>query len=105
MKISRIETTLINVPFVAPIRWSGGANEDWTRIIVRMWTDDGLMGLGETLGGSVTKTLIDTEIAPMFMGESRSTSRRCWRKRPSCRSISASAVIVRSLHSRSLAGI
>ena len=70
MKISRIETTLINVPFVAPIRWSGGANEDWTRIIVRMWTDDGLMGLGETLGGSVTKTLIDTEIAPMFMGES-----------------------------------
>ena len=70
MKISRIETTLISVPFVAPIRWAGGANEDWTRIIVRMWTDDGLMGLGETLGGSVTKTLIDTEIAAMFLGES-----------------------------------
>jgi len=70
MKISRIEATLINVPFVAPIRWSGGANEDWTRIVIRIWTDDGLMGIGETLGGSVTKTLIDTEIAPMFLGES-----------------------------------
>lgn len=70
MKISRIEATLISVPFVAPIRWSGGANEDWTRIIIQVFTDDGLVGLGETLGGSVTKTLIDTEIAPMFLGES-----------------------------------
>jgi glucarate dehydratase len=70
MKISAIEVTVVNVPFVAPIRWSGGANEDWTRLIIEMRTDDGLHGLGETLGGSVTKALIDTEIAPMFLGES-----------------------------------
>jgi glucarate dehydratase len=69
MKISEIKVTIVNVPFVAPIRWSGGANEDWTRLIVEMRTDDGLYGLGETLGGKVTKTLIDTEIAPMFLGE------------------------------------
>jgi len=69
MKISEIKVTIVNVPFVAPIRWSGGANEDWTRLVVEMRTDDGLVGLGETLGGSVTKTLIDTEIAPMFLGE------------------------------------
>ena len=60
---------MVNVPFVAPIRWSGGANADWSRLIVEMETDDGLTGLGETLGGSVTKALIDTEIAPMFLGE------------------------------------
>src|SRR5215468_4468759 len=35
-----------------------------------METDDGLVGLGETLGGTVAKALIDTEIAPMFLGES-----------------------------------
>jgi glucarate dehydratase len=70
MKISEIKVTVVNVPFVAPIRWSGGANEDWTRLIIEMRTDDGLHGLGETLGGSVTKTLIDTEITPMFLGES-----------------------------------
>ena len=69
MKISRIKVTAVNVPFVAPIRWSGGANEDWTRLIVEMETDEGLVGLGETLGGTVTKALIDTEIAPMFLGE------------------------------------
>jgi len=69
MKISRITATIVSVPFVAPIRWSGGANEDWTRIIVEMETADGHFGLGETLGGTVTKALIDTEIAPMFLGE------------------------------------
>jgi len=69
MKIARIIVSLVNVPFVAPIRWSGGANQDWTRIVVEMETDDGLVGLGETLGGSVTKALIETEIAPMFLGE------------------------------------
>jgi glucarate dehydratase len=69
MKISRIEVTVVNVPFVAPIRWSGGANADWTRLIIQMYTDEGLCGLGETLGGTVTKALIDTEIAAMFIGE------------------------------------
>jgi glucarate dehydratase len=69
MKIASIKVTAVNVPFVAPIRWSGGANADWTRLIIEMTTDDGLVGLGETLGGDVTKALIDSEIAPMFLGE------------------------------------
>ncbi len=69
MRIAAIEVTPVNVPFVAPIRWSGGANADWTRLIVQVRTDDGLEGLGETLGGGVTKALIDSEIAPMFLGE------------------------------------
>lgn len=69
MRISDIKVTVVNVPFVAPIRWSGGANTEWTRLVIEMRTDDGLYGLGETLGGSVTKALIDTEIAPMFLGE------------------------------------
>ena len=38
MKISKITVTLVNVPFFAPIRWSGGANADWTRIVVEMET-------------------------------------------------------------------
>ena len=70
MRIAEVKVTPVNVPFVAPIRWSGGANADWTRLVVELRTDDGLHGLGETLGGTVTKALIDSEIAPMFMGES-----------------------------------
>ncbi|HEX4570468.1 MAG TPA: hypothetical protein VH184_08580, partial [Dongiaceae bacterium] len=69
MRISRIEVLVVNVPFVAPIRWSGGANADWTRLVIRMHSDEGLVGLGETLGGEVTKALIETEIAAMFLGE------------------------------------
>jgi glucarate dehydratase len=69
LRITGVRATVVNVPFVAPIRWSGGANADWSRVIVEMTTDVGLTGLGETLGGSVTKALIDTEIAPMFIGE------------------------------------
>ena len=69
MKIARVDVSIINVNFVAPIRWSGGANEDWTRLVIELHTDDGLVGLGETLGGQVTAALIETEIAPMFLGE------------------------------------
>jgi glucarate dehydratase len=69
MKISKIEVTVVNLPFVAPIRWCGGANADWTRLIIQLHTDDGLCGLGETLGGTVTKALIESEIAAMFLGE------------------------------------
>jgi glucarate dehydratase len=69
LRITGVKVTVVNVPFVAPIRWSGGANADWSRVVVEMTTDAGLIGLGETLGGSVTKALIDTEIAPMFIGE------------------------------------
>ncbi|MBX6322646.1 MAG: hypothetical protein IRY94_12515 [Rhodospirillaceae bacterium] len=69
MRISSIVTTVVNVPFVAPLRWSGGVEDGWSRCIVEMHTDDGFVGLGETLGGDVTKLLIDTNLAPMFLGE------------------------------------
>src|ERR1700681_1002391 len=69
MKILAVKTTVVNVPFVAPLRWSGGVEDGWSRCIVEMTTDMGVVGLGETLGGDVTKLLIDTNVAPMFLGE------------------------------------
>lgn len=69
VKIARIRTTVVNVPFVAPLRWSGGVEDGWSRCIVEMETDDGLVGLGETLGGAGTKLLIDSDVGPMFLGE------------------------------------
>ena len=69
MKISRIKTTLVNIPFIAPLRWAGGVEDGWSRCIIEMETDNGLVGLGETLGGSPTKMIIDGDLAPMFLGE------------------------------------
>jgi len=68
MRIGRVKVTVVNVPFVAPLRWAGGVEDGWSRCIVEMETDDGLIGLGETLGGSTTKAIIQ-EIAPSFVGE------------------------------------
>jgi len=69
MKIRRITTTVVNIPFVAPLRWAGGVEDGWSRCIVQMETDDGLTGLGETLGGLATKAIIDGDVTPMFLGE------------------------------------
>ena len=49
MKISRVDVTVLNVPFVAPLRWAGGVEDGWSRCIVEVHTDDGLTGLGVTL--------------------------------------------------------
>lgn len=69
MRITKITTTVVNVPFVAPLRWSGGVEDGWSRCIVEVETDEGITGLGETLGGTPTKVIIDTDVAPMFRGE------------------------------------
>ena len=68
MRISEIEFHKVNIPFEAPLRWSGGVEDGWTRCIIRMRTDDGLEGIGETQGG--TPTLVQLEaIKEYFLGE------------------------------------
>jgi glucarate dehydratase len=68
VKISGIEVHKVNIPFEAPLRWSGGVEYGWTRCIIRMRTDDGLIGIGETLGG--TPTLVQMEsLQQYFLGQ------------------------------------
>lgn len=50
MKITRVKATAVNVPLKAPIRWSWGLRRATTRIIVQIETDEGITGLGETMG-------------------------------------------------------
>lgn len=50
MKITKVTATAVNVPLVAPIRWSWGIRRETTRLIVRIETDEGITGLGETMG-------------------------------------------------------
>lgn len=50
MKITEITATAVNVPLKAPIRWSWGLRKATTRIIVRIDTDEGICGYGETMG-------------------------------------------------------
>lgn len=50
MKISKVTATAVNVPLVAPIRWSWGVRKETTRLIIQIETDEGITGLGETMG-------------------------------------------------------
>jgi glucarate dehydratase len=48
MKITRIETIEVTVPIEAPLRFAYGVHIAFTRTIIKMHTDNGLVGLGET---------------------------------------------------------
>ncbi|MBI3961770.1 MAG: hypothetical protein HY335_03380 [Deinococcus sp.] len=53
MKISKVTVTAVNLPFAAPIRWAWGVRAGFTRNIVVVETDEGITGLGETLGAAM----------------------------------------------------
>lgn len=50
MRITNIKATAVNVPLAAPIRWSWGVRRETTRLIIQVETDEGICGLGETMG-------------------------------------------------------
>lgn len=50
MKITKITAVGVNVPLVAPIRWSWGMRRESTRLILQVETDEGIVGIGETMG-------------------------------------------------------
>ncbi len=51
MKIKTIRATPVNIPFVAPYRFSYGAIASLTKTIVELETEDGVIGLGECADG------------------------------------------------------
>jgi len=54
MKIVDLKTTPVTVPMEAPLRWSLGVERGTTRTILEVITDEGIVGIGETYGGSST---------------------------------------------------
>ncbi len=68
MQIERVETIRVNVPFEAPILWSQGYRNSTTRTIVRIYTDGGITGIGETRGDNGIEELI-REMGGKLKGE------------------------------------
>lgn len=54
MKIRAIRATPVNIPFVAPYRFSYGSIAALTKTIVEVETEDGVVGLGECADGDRT---------------------------------------------------
>lgn len=59
MKITDISATPVTVPMEAPLRWSMGIETGTTRSIIRLKTDEGLAGIGETYGGESTRQAVE----------------------------------------------
>jgi glucarate dehydratase len=57
MKITHIDIIPISIPLKAPIRWPWGCRVDACRTIIRLDTDTGLVGYGETMCGATIDIL------------------------------------------------
>lgn len=68
MRIEKIETIRVNVPFEAPILWSQGYRNSTTRTLVKVYTDAGITGIGETRGDNGIEEII-REMGSKLIGE------------------------------------
>lgn len=59
MRITDLKITPVNVPLEAPIRWPWGCRVETTRMIVQLMTDEGIVGLGETIGGEYMPVILE----------------------------------------------
>jgi glucarate dehydratase len=67
MRITDVETTIVSVPHLAPLRNSQGATPGTTRTIIRIYSDENIVGLGETVG-SAPKNVIDKNLRQIVVG-------------------------------------
>lgn len=51
MKIRSIKATPVNIPFVAPYRFSYGSIASLTKTVIELTTENGVTGLGECADG------------------------------------------------------
>src|SRR5262245_38321541 len=55
MKVIDVEVNPVTMPMEAPLRWSMGVETGTTRGIIRVTTDEGIVGIGETYGGNAVE--------------------------------------------------
>jgi glucarate dehydratase len=68
MKITDVRWTSAFIPIEAPLRYAFGSHPGFSRIIVEVETDEGLVGLGECYGGASREGQL-AEMRPLLMGE------------------------------------
>jgi len=67
MMITDVKPTTVNMPFSEDFSSSLGSHSGTTRTIVEVFTDQGIVGIGETLRGDATRRLIE-KITPDVIG-------------------------------------
>lgn len=70
MRITSISSSMVSVPYSIPTTWAKGTGSRTFNLIIRVETDEGLVGWGESVGPSVhnARNLIQRELAPLLTG-------------------------------------
>ncbi|HLJ88335.1 MAG TPA: enolase C-terminal domain-like protein [Candidatus Angelobacter sp.] len=68
MRITDVRWTPAYIPIEAPLRYAFGSHPGFSRIIVEVFTNEGLIGLGECYGGASREGQL-AEMAPLLIGE------------------------------------
>jgi len=68
MRITDVRWTPAYIPIEAPLRYAFGSHPGFSRIIVEVITDEGLIGLGECYGGPSREGQL-AEMRPQLIGE------------------------------------
>ncbi|PYI51290.1 mandelate racemase/muconate lactonizing enzyme family protein [Paenibacillus flagellatus] len=71
MKIIDVLTTPVLIPFKKPAKWSGGTRRNAPALIIRLLTDEGLIGLGECVGPTIPtiQAIVEKEFKPFLIGK------------------------------------
>ena len=83
MKISRVEALALNAKIDKPFRIATTTFKEVRALIVRVITDDGLVGIGESVVRSApkaTKYIVEDMLAPLILGEDPMNAAALWWK-------------------------
>ena len=71
MKIARIQTTPLALAFKEPYHWAGRVNHAAAVVLVEVETDDGLVGIGESVAAFPAEGTVAAQqgVAPLFVGQ------------------------------------
>ena len=71
MRITKIDTTAVRTPMREPLVWPGGTRHSASGLLVRIHTDEGLVGVGEAPGPTLPtiQTIIEHELVQFLLGQ------------------------------------
>jgi L-alanine-DL-glutamate epimerase-like enolase superfamily enzyme len=81
MKIAAIRTIALSCPCDPPYASAAGVQSRRGALLVEIETDSGIVGIGEAgVGGGVTATVIEKDLAPLLVGEDPLLIEYLWQK-------------------------
>jgi len=70
MKITNITTHRVRIPLKYPVKWSGGTRYSAPALIVKLFTDEGIIGIGECVGPTIPtiEAVVEHEFRQFLIG-------------------------------------